>query len=379
MMHQRTGLILLAAMWFIAGTAQTQTKDGIRGESDWKTAAREKVGRWMHDHRIPGAAIAASVNGRTIWSEGFGFADLEQHVPVHPERTRFRIASISKPLTSTGLARLIEQGKIHPDSSIAHYLPWFPKKKYRPTVRQVAGHTGGIRHYRGMENFSQTRYPDVRSGVKIFEDDSLLYKPGTAYVYSSYGYNLLSAVMESASGKPYLRFMDEEVLRPLGMSWTTADRLDSIIPFRGRYYERDGRPSPPVDNSYKWAGGGYLSTAADLIRFGNGYLQTSLLKDVTIGELTVSQKLMNGQETGYGMGWATGRDKAGRPTYGHSGGAVGGTSQLLIHPQAGVVLVILTNASGAPISQLSDDLFNSILSGIEPADRRGRSNRVKSK
>ncbi len=166
--------------------------------------ARQLIQQFISANNVPGAAVAVSIGGKTVWAAGFGTSDKEQNIPVDPAKTRFRIASISKPLTATGLALLIQQGKIHPDSSIHHYLPSYPRKKYRITVRQVAGHLGGIRHYRGNENYSNIHYNSVRDGLRIFESDSLVNKPGSTYVYSSYGFNLISAVMEAASGQTFL-------------------------------------------------------------------------------------------------------------------------------------------------------------------------------
>ncbi len=353
--------------------AQSQAQKG--SEDANIQVARQRIIDLMGAQRIPGLAVAVSIGGKTIWTEGFGFADVEQQVRVNPEQTRFRIASISKPLTATGLGILMEQERIHPDTSVAHYLPWFPAKKYRPTIRQVAGHLGGIRHYRGQENFSSTPYPDVRSGIRIFENDSLINKPGTTYVYSSYGFNLISAAMESAAGEPFVPFMQRHVLTPLGMNNTTIDRVDSLIPFRGRYYEHNGKHSPPVDNSYKWAGGGYLSTATDLIRFGNSYLTGKLLQPSTIRLLTTSQQLADGKASGYGIGWSDHTDRFGRKVFGHSGGAVGGTSNLIVHPDSGMVIVILTNVSGASLGPIAEAIMNDLM----PAPSSGPSFKGKRK
>ncbi len=227
-------------------------------------------------------------------------------------------------------------------------------KKYRPTIRQIAGHLGGIRHYRGNENESRERYRTVTEGLSIFSNDTLLCKPGTAYHYSSYGFNLLSAVMESAAGKNYLDLMQREVFSPLGMDRTVADHIDSVISGRGRYYLRNGKHAPFVDNSYKWAGGGYLSTAADLAAFGNGLLENRLVKPETLKTFIRTQALADGTPTGYGMGFRSENDPAGRPVFGHSGGAVGGTSNLAIYPEQKMVVVLLTNVSGADLGGLTD-------------------------
>ena len=326
------------------------------GYKEALTKSRTLIREQLKLQNIPGLAIAVTVDGKTVWSEGFGLADREQNVPVDPSNTRFRIASISKALTAIGMGVLYERGQLQPDSSIWHYLTDFPAKKYRPTVRQVAGHIGGIRHYRGNENESNVRYPTVASGLSIFRDDTLLCKPGTQYNYSSYGFNLLSAVMESAGHQDFLELMQQEVFAPMGMNHTIADHVDSVITGRGRYYLRNGKNAPSVDNSYKWAGGGFLSTANDLAAFGNGLLRNKVIKSETLKLFTASQTLDDGTQTGYGMGFGTGKDPAGRNRFGHSGGAVGGSSNLVIYPDSKMVVVILTNVSGADVSMITDQV-----------------------
>ena len=320
-----------------------------------------KIDSIMSSNTIPGMAIAVSQNGRLIWSMGYGLADVEQKVMVDPANTKFRIASISKALTSIGLGILLEEKRIHLDSSIYFYLPDYPLQKYRPTVRQLASHTGGIRHYRGNENESTLPYATVWEGLSIFSKDSLMYKPGTQFLYSSYGFNLLSAVMEKSSGINFLDFMKQRVLEPLNMNSTLADHPDQIIPGRGRYYTRQGTNAPYVDNSYKWAGGGYVSTATDLLKLGQAMIDGAIIKPETIHELITSQKLHNGKETGYGLGWFSGNRTSGQRWFGHSGGAVGGSSNLVIYPEQKLVVVILTNVSGADIGGFTHQIAGAFL------------------
>src|SRR5467141_4880919 len=100
--------------------------------------------------RIPGVQVAVAVNGKLVWSEGFGYADAERQRPVTRE-TQFRIGSVSKPLTATAVALLYEQGTLDLDAPVQRYVPSFPDKGYPITTRQLAGHLAGIRHYRGDE------------------------------------------------------------------------------------------------------------------------------------------------------------------------------------------------------------------------------------
>jgi CubicO group peptidase (beta-lactamase class C family) len=333
--------------------------------------ARSAVSKMVTEQNIPGLSVTITKKGSTVWSEGFGYADLENKVRVQPGETRFRIGSVSKPLTAHALALLFEQGKLNLDAEIQEYVPYFPRKKYPITIRQVAGHIAGIRHYKGQENFSKERYNSVKAGLRIFQNDSLLFQPGTSYQYSSYGWNLLSAVVEGASGQDFLPFMQQNVFNRLGMSKTVADHIDSIIPGRTRYYEYSRTSgitnSPYVDNSYKWAGGGFLSTSEDIARFANAHLHSGYLKATTLSAFTKSQTLSNGQETGYGIGWASGRDVWNRYYFGHTGGSVGGITMMRIYPEEKLVIVILTNSSNVSNSQLTAVLANIFSDELSPA------------
>lgn len=292
--------------------------------------------------------MTVSVDGKLVYSEAFGFADLEQRVPAWPS-TKFRIASISKPLTAFGLMELVQAGKIDLDAPVQKYVPSFPDKGATITVRMIAGHLGGIRHYQGDEMTIQKHYANVLDGLKIFQNDPLVAPPGTKFNYSSYGFNLLSAVIESASGEDFLSYMQEHVLNPLGLVHTTADQVSSVIEERGRYYEqsKDGKiqNATYVDNSYKWAGGGFLSTSEDLVRLGNSVLQPGLLNADSLKTMLTSQKTKAGEETGYGIGWGVRKSESGKVMYSHSGGAVGGTCQLIVYPESRVVIAMVTNLS----------------------------------
>ena len=302
--------------------------------------------------RIPGVQVAVAVNGKLVWSEGFGYADAARKRPVTRE-TEFRIGSVSKPLTATAVALLYEEGKLDLDAPVQGYVPTFPMKGYPITKRQLAGHLAGIRHYQGQEFFSNRHYATVLDGLKIFQDDSLLFPPGTRFSYSSYAWNLVSAVVEGASGDDFLHYMSAHVLRPLGLTHTAPDRVDSLLPGRTEFYDRDSAGilhiAPTVDNSYKWAGGGFVSTAEDLVRFGSALLDPGFLKRETLDLLFTSQRTSAGAETGYGIGWFLRTDSLGHRWAFHGGSAVGGTAVFGLDRDSRVVVAILTNLSDAPL------------------------------
>lgn len=311
-------------------------------------ADREFIRDTMRVLGAPGASVTVIENGNVVWSEGFGWADMEQRVAATP-LTRFRIGSVSKSLTSIGLGLLVQEGKIDLDAPVQRYVPSFPVKQAPITIRELAGHTSGLRHYRGNEMLSQRHYATVTEALDIFRNDTLLFTPGTRFSYSSYGFNLLSAAMERAAGEPFVQYMTRRVIEPLGLRHTVAEYVDSLVPFRAHFYTRADSAggvinAPFVDNSYKWAGGGFLSTTEDLARFGQLLLDGALLKPETRQLLWTSQRTSNGEETGYGMGWFVDRDAAGRRRVFHSGGSVGGTAYLLIYPDEKLVLALLVNS-----------------------------------
>src|ERR1700757_1358825 len=140
----------------------TPAKDYPQGEQNARAVAKELLGRG-----IPGLSLAVAVDGQIVYSEGFGYADLEERVPVWAT-TKFRIGSVCKPLTAVALVQLVEQGKVDLDAPVQKYVPTFPEKNGKITPRLLAGHIAGIRHYQGDEFLIATHYNNVLDGLKIF-------------------------------------------------------------------------------------------------------------------------------------------------------------------------------------------------------------------
>lgn len=317
------------------------------------------------NQKIPGIDAAIAIDGKIVWSQGFGFADLELQVPVKAGETKFRIGSVSKPLSAAALGKLVDEGKVKLNDEVQAYVSYFPEKQYPITVKQIAGHIAGIRHYRDREFLLNKRYNGVRQSLEIFDQDSLLFEPGTQYSYSSYGFNLLSAVIEEASVKPFLNYVQQTVFDPLQMTGTSPDYNDQIIPGRTSFYDLDSLGNiinaPYVDNSYKWAGGGFISTTTDLIKFGEAHMTPGFLSEETLKDFTTSQVLNNGDSTGYGVGW--GRiETDGVKGFGHTGGSVGGITAFRIYPTEGLILVFLSNSSVTKYGTVGDRIVNLFLS-----------------
>ena len=370
------GLVLGA----IAALAQTPAAD-VAGQE--LPLARTDQGRWAdvietsrgkldslrRAMSIPGLSISVSVDRRVVWSEGMGYADLELRSPATP-LTRYRIGSVSKILTAAGVALLHQRGELDLDAPVQAYVPSFPRKpEGEITTRLLAGHMGGIRHYLDIEAeyYVTRRYETVFEALEIFRDDPLVATPGTEWSYSSYGFNLMSAVIAGVSGRGFLQYLDEEVFRPLGMLHTGGDHTDSLVVNRARPYDRtpDGRliNARYIDNSHKWAGGGFLSTTEDLLRFAHAHLEAGLFEQETLDLMWTSQRTISGEEIGVGIGWRLMPPSrvGGRRAVGHAGGAIGGNALLLIYPDDGVAVAVAANIADIGYPQGGALVFGDVI------------------
>jgi serine beta-lactamase-like protein LACTB len=307
----------------------------------------------------PGMSVAVAINDELAWTEGFGIADVEHDTPVRAD-TVFRIASITKPITATAVMQLVERGRVSLDHPIQKHVPAFPSKGEQTiTVRHLLTHTSGIRHYRGDEFNHRDSYDSVDAALAIFKDDPLLFAPGSKYSYSTYAYNLLAGVVERASGVTFEQYLLERIWKPAGMTATRLEHPEEIVKGRARQYVRGEGSSrrlmnaPFADLSIKWAGGGIISTAADLVRFHIALDAGKLLKPETLEQMYTPMKLADGSATEYGLGWSVLAKPlvANGPSstwIAHSGGATGGTTYLLRNPRARLAVAILTNVQSAP-------------------------------
>jgi len=189
--------------------------------------------------------------------------------------------------------------------------------------------------------------------MDFFKDDSLIYKPGEGYKYSSFGFTLLAGVIEGASSENYLDCVKKEIFDKVGMQHTRPDFVDSIIVGRSGCYEFDSISNKIintkyVDNSYKWPGGGFLSTSEDIAKFAWAFQSDKIVNDTIRLQFITSKILANGKPTNYGMGWtAISKNKSGIMNYGHGGTAVGGKASMHIFPDQNIVIAIAYNTWNA--------------------------------
>jgi CubicO group peptidase (beta-lactamase class C family) len=323
--------------------------------------------------KIPGLSIAVAFRDRMIYSKAFGIADLEHQVPVRTS-TAFRTASVAKALTATAAMALAEAGALNLDATVRTYCPAWPEKHPPITTRQLLGHLGGVRHYsRRGESAGKAHHFTVADALALFKDDPLLHAPGSKYSYSTYGYTLVACAVEGASGRSFESFMRERVLARAGMSRTRLDRVYEIIPDRARGYQlltQEAWESLPEsmrtiaragevynaelhDTSMKVAGGGLVSTAEDLVRFGIALNTGALLSKDDVERMWTEQKTADGKGTGYGIGFGVYPAVDGIRRMSHSGNQAGASSFLVMLPEVGVSYAIMTNLEDAELGPIS--------------------------
>lgn len=317
------------------------------------------VTRIMAKESIPGVGVAIALRGEVVFANGYGMADLENFVPAKAS-TMFRLGSISKPITAVAAMQLAEEGKLDLDAPVQKYVPDFPVKQAPITVRQLLGHLGGIRHYRGREIDSTRHYEDLRAPLDIFRHDPLIADPGTKYSYTTYGYNLAGAAVEAAAGKRFLEYVEERVFRPAGATHLQDDNVYRIIPNRTRGYRKtaDGRivNCNLADTSNKIPGGGMISRAEDLVRFAVAVAQGKLLKPASVTAMFTPQTLAGGGQTRYGLGWNV-IGLGGQQLVGHGGGQQGTATMLLLRPADAAAVAVMSNLEQSGAGAIARAIF----------------------
>ena len=293
--------------------------------------------------RAPGFTLAVAARGKIVWSVSCGYADLKTRRLVTAD-TRFRIGSVSKTLTATALAVYAEGGRVDLDAPIDRYVD-FPSHGRAVTLRRLAGHLAGIRHYSTQaEAVNRRHFASSTAALTLFADDPLVAEPGTRFSYSSYGYDVVGAALEHVSGHDFGTLMRRAVLDPARMHETTLATAPRAT--RATFYELkdDGgvRIAPPIDLSDRLPAGGFLSTADDLARFGAALAAGDLVGPRTLKAMFSSQQTTSGERTGYGLGFEVHPSPFGL-FVGHTGAVAGGTAALLIHVKSGTVLALATN------------------------------------
>lgn len=371
-------LACLAALWLTLPLAAQGTLASLTA------AQRQQLDTIVRAEQqklsIPGISVAIGFNGRVEYTGAFGLADVENGVVVDQD-SRFRTASLAKPLTATAVMQLVERGALDLDAPIQRSCPSFPQKPWPVTARQLLGHLAGVRHYgRRGESTGTEHYFTIADSLAIFKNDPLLHEPGTKYEYTTFGFSVLGCAVEGASGVPFADYMQKHLFERAGMSHSGVDDLFQIVPKRVRGYllltERDYDGLPPAakaiarpgrvyntalhDTSMKTPGGGFVSTPSDYVRFVFALMDGTLVRPATLDAMWTTQKTRDGAETEYGFGFGV-QQRADGKNVSHSGNQAGASSLMRISPARRAVLVIMTNLEDAPLGGLARQIADVVV------------------
>ena len=358
----------------------------------------------MAKWKIPGGSVAVVKDGRLVLAHGYGWADRENHQPVEPD-SLFRIASLSKPLTSAAILKLVEEGRLRLDDKAFERLGDLkprPGASVNPdlrriTIRNLLQHSAGWDRDKSFDPMFQSREIAAALGVpppagaeaiiRYMLDKPLQFSPGTSYAYSNFGYCVLGRVIEKTTGERYEDFVRDRILRPAGV---TSMRLGRTRP-RDRapgevlYYGFPGMglapsvfPSGPAEVPWPYGGffleatdahGGWIASATDLARFidavdGRRH-HPQILSPRSIQQMTArpAPPLWAGTDSWYGMGWSV-RPAEGGANWWHTG-SLEGTTTLMVRAGIGVTWVVLFNSRPRDGSRFDGELD----SGMWQAER----------
>src|SRR5688572_40301 len=310
-------------------------------------AARAVIQGVFNSGPIAALSIAVMRGDELIWAEAFGLADVELNVSAST-RHRFRLGSVSKIITATLAADLATRGVVDLDAPIARYMPDLPEQHRATTLRQLLTHRGGIRHYQPKDDsleapgpIDRRSYMDNAEILAVFINDPLIAKPGETITYSTFGYTLISIVLESAAKLPFLDLLQRDIAAPLGLASLGGDAPSSVVPNRVRGYHPGDKANwanppvagpyanaPPANPIYKWAGGGLLATPTDVARFGAAHLAPGKLPKATLDALFTVQTAATPRSPPLGLGWRIDEDAAKRLRWHHAGAQQGARASL---------------------------------------------------
>ena len=284
--------------------------------------ARQIVGPLTGDG--VGVAVAVGVSGELIWSEGFGHRSLGGP-PVAPDDP-FRVYSLMKPLTAVLSLEMAGRGEIDLRAPVREVLPVLPPQYRGVTPLHLLTHTSGVRHYRDAAEAALTAHCSTAAeALPGFIYDPLVGEPGAGESYSTWGFVLLSAALERAAGIPFDSLVAERLFRPAGVEAAHLEGEGREVGIR--YYEVDEtgalRPAPPVDNSCKMGGGGFVASAPDLVRMYNAVIAGEIVPPAAVRQLL-----------------------RGRTVLESGGSGPGGQAVSLVDLERGLSVVLVSNTSG---------------------------------
>jgi CubicO group peptidase (beta-lactamase class C family) len=329
-------------------------------ENQFVATAKKYIEKLAADDNFAGAVMITR-NGKPVFAAAYGLADREQNVP-NTLKTRFRIGSMNKMFTAVATLQLAQDRKLDLKDTVGQYLTDYPNKDIssKVTIRQLLTHTGGTGDIFGPDfDAHRQELRTMADYIKLYGNRGPKFEPGTHWEYSNYGFILLGAIIEKASGQNYYDYVREHVYDRAGMTSTGSEPEDKPVPDRSiGYTKMDSTTWTPNMATLPYrgssAGGGY-STVEDLTRFADAVTSHKLLDLLYTDMLTTGKPGTPDNTYAYGF---EDRLMNGTRCFGHGGGAPGMNGDLRICPSSGYVVVVLANLDPPAASRVSGFIVN---------------------
>lgn len=300
----------------------------------------------IYPENEPGVSVILAKGDEVLYRSGHGMADLEHNISISPEMI-FRLGSLSKQITATGIMMLKEEGKLAIDDPISRYFPDYPTHGYTITIRHLLTHTSGIIDFLAIETFPAIEKIDLTAldVIDFFKDQALNFAPGDAYSYTNSGYVLLGAIIEQISGQSYEAFIQERIFTPLGMNQTYHGNFKRIIPGRVTGYaraENGFENSAYLSMTIPGAAGAIISTVDDLLIWNTALFSGEIVSRDSLQEMTSPFVLNNGELSNYGFGLAL-QTLRSQTMFSHTGGINGFITYAAYLPDSDLYVAVLGN------------------------------------
>ncbi len=337
-------------------TAQLACAEGPSDPLELEAFIDSLLTELMREHHMPGAVFCLVKDGKLFFTKGYGFADLENNKPVIPDKTLFRVASVSKLFTATAVMQIVEKGRVRLDDDVNKHLELFKIDDAFPkpvTIANLLTHTGGFdERIIAKETADESKV--VPLGLYLARHMPPRFAPPwDQYCYSNHGMALAGYIVEVGSEIPFARYVDENIFQPLGMERSSFPRTPSLAPDIAVGYSF-------VDGSYRRLPYHYLfdapagelnTTATDIARFMIAHLQNGRYGEARILEEETAKQMHKRQfgrhprlpGTGYGFFEIFENNQR---LVGHTGGLYGFGSMLFLLPERNVGIFLAYNSSG---------------------------------
>ena len=325
----------------------------------------------MSEQGIPAVSIRIEKSGVVQKEQAYGVASLELQTAANLQSV-FEIASASKSITATLIAKKVDEGKIALEDPIGRYLPDLPETWRKVTIYQLLSHTSGLPDLAITPGRELLIAYERSEALKKLSQMEFAFTPGTKWAYNQTNYFLLLSLLEKMEGKPFANLVRDEVFLPLRMDRTTFGDSTEIVPGRVTSYERDADKKWKVRHTrfpdFVYSAAGINTTLADWSRWFTAVLDGRLVKKETLQKFTRPAQLADGTDVAvgrgvsYGMGFAL-LNRGARRSVGHSGG---GTAAFRYFPDQGIAVYLLTNGSTNADAFL-DAIADAYLSSSAPA------------